>query len=191
MVEALTTTLRRLPLLLALLALPYTVCAHRLDEYLQATLVAIEPGEIRLHINLTPGVAVAGKVLGRIDRDNDGTISKKEAAAYAALLKRDLTVRIDDRELKLKLISSEFPALGELRGGVGIIQMEYSATHGGLGKGAHSLSFESRHLTNVSVYLLNAAQPKSRAIQITSQERNDNQSAGEIEFTYESPVQSF
>ena len=185
MVEALTTTLRRLSLLLALIALPYTVCAHRLDEYLQATLVAIEPGKIRLHINLTPGVAVAEKVLGRIDRDSDGKISKNEAAAYATLLKRDLTVRIDDRKLKLKLIASEFPALGELRGGLGIIRMEYSATHGELVKGAHSLSFESRHLTNVSVYLLNAAQPKFRAIQITGQERNDNQSAGEIEFTYD------
>ena len=43
MVEAVTTTLRRLPLLFALLAFPSAVFAHRLDEYLQATLVAIEP----------------------------------------------------------------------------------------------------------------------------------------------------
>jgi hypothetical protein len=34
------------------------------------------------------------------------------------------------------------------------------------------------------VYLINAGQPKTRAIQITSQKRTDNQQAGEIEFTF-------
>ena len=75
MVEAVTTTLRRLALLLALLAFPSAVFAHRDDEYLQATLVAIEPSGIRLQINLTPGVDVAEQVLALIDRDQDGVIS--------------------------------------------------------------------------------------------------------------------
>jgi hypothetical protein len=52
--------------------------AHRLDEYLQSTLVAIEAGDVRLQINLTPGVAVAAQVLALIDRDRDGAISRKE-----------------------------------------------------------------------------------------------------------------
>jgi polyphosphate kinase len=94
MVEALTTTLRRLALLLAFLAFPTAVFGHRLDEYLQATLVAIEPSVVRLQINLTPGVDVAEKVLAQIDRDNDNAISKNESAAYAELLKRDLTLRL-------------------------------------------------------------------------------------------------
>src|SRR5579859_4000887 len=59
MVEKVTPVLRRLVLVLALLVAPGTGLAHRLDEYLQATLVTIEPGEIRLQINFTPGVAVA------------------------------------------------------------------------------------------------------------------------------------
>ena len=83
MVEAVTRTLCRLPLLLALLAFPSAVFAHRDDQYLQATLVAIEPSGVRLQINLTPGVAVAEQVLAQIDRDRDGVISKNEAAAYA------------------------------------------------------------------------------------------------------------
>jgi hypothetical protein len=33
------------------------------------------------------------------------------------------------------------------------------------------------------VYLINAAQPRYAAVQITRQKRNENQSAGEIEFT--------
>ncbi|HEY1233474.1 MAG TPA: hypothetical protein VGH22_08860 [Candidatus Binatia bacterium] len=65
MVEALTRAVYRLSLLVALLAVPSTVFAHRDDEYLQATLVAIEPSGIRLQINLTPGIAVAERVIAR------------------------------------------------------------------------------------------------------------------------------
>src|SRR5947208_17070076 len=114
MVEDVTRTLCRL-LLLALLALPSAVFAHRDDQYLQATLVAIEPSGVRLQINLTPGVAVAEQVLAQIDRDRDDAISKNEAAAYAKLLKRDLTLRIDGRKLELKLTASEFVSPAELR----------------------------------------------------------------------------
>ena len=76
MVEAVTRTLCRLALLLALLALPSAVFAHRDDQYLQATFVAIEPSGLRLQINLTPGVAVAEQVLAEIDRDRDGAIPR-------------------------------------------------------------------------------------------------------------------
>ena len=182
MVEALITALRRL-LLLAALPCTSDVFAHRLDEYLQATIVAIEPAGVRLQINLTPGVDVAGRVLDRIDRDHDSSISKNEAAAYAESLKRDLTLRVDGRKLKLKLRSFEFPALTELRGGSGIIQLEFFATHEPLAIGAHKLTLENRHLLALSVYLLNAAQPKSGTIQIIRQKRNETQDTGEIEFS--------
>jgi len=184
MVEAVTRTLCRLPLLLALLAFPSAVFAHRDDQYLQATLVAIEPSGVRLQMNLTPGVAVAEQVIAEIDRDRDGAISKNEAAAYAELLKRDLTLRIDGRDLELKLTASEFVPPEELRTGSGTIQMEFSAVVGSLAAGPHRLTLENRHLTAMSVYLINASQPRSAAVQITRQKRNENQSAGEIEFTF-------
>jgi hypothetical protein len=173
----------RLALLLGLLALPSTIFAHRLDEYLQATLVTIEPGEIRLQINLTPGVAVAGQVLTQVDRDRDGLISTNEAQAYSELLKRDLTVRLDRRKVALKLTASNFPAPAELRTGWGIIQLEFSATIGPLAAGAHRLTVRNRHLPALSVYLFNAAQPKSGSVRVTDQKRNESQSTGEIEFT--------
>jgi polyphosphate kinase len=184
MVEALTTlaTLRRLLPLLAVLAFPSDGFSHRLDEYLQATLVAIEPDHIRLQINLTPGVDVAQQVLGKIDRDKDSAISKSEAASYAELLRRDLTLRLDGRKLKLKLTASQFPPPVELRTGLGIIQLEFSVKLGPLATGAHKLVLENRHLPSLSVYLLNAAQPKAPTIRITGQKRTDNQHAGEIEF---------
>jgi hypothetical protein len=190
MVEAMTATaafLRSLPFLLALLAslvAPSAAFAHRLDEYLQATLVAIEPGDIRLQMNLTPGVQVADQVLARMDSDHDGAISPKEAAAYAESLKRDLVVRLDRRTLELKLTALNLPEPGALREGVGIIQLEFSVASGALRAGAHSLSIENQHLPGVSVYLLNAAKPKADSIEITGQKRNENQSAGEIGFTF-------
>jgi hypothetical protein len=184
MVEAVITILGRLPLLFALLAFPSAVFAHRDDEYLQATLVAIEPSGVRLQINLTPGVAVAEQVIAEIDRDRDGAISENEAAAYAELLKRDLTLRMDGQDLEFKLTASEFVEPAELRTGSGTIQMEFCAILRPLATGPHRLTFENRHLTSMSVYLINASQPRFATVQITRQKRNENQSTGEIEFIF-------
>jgi hypothetical protein len=182
MAEAVIRTLYYL--LLALLTFPSAVFAHRDDQYLQASLVAIEPSGVRLQINLTPGMAVAEQVIAEIDRDRDGAISKKEAAVYAESLKGDLTMRLDGRNLALKLTASEFVLPADLRTGAGIIQIEFSAISGPLAAGPHRLTLENRHLTTISVYLINATQPKFATVQITSQKRNANQSAGEIEFTF-------
>jgi hypothetical protein len=184
MAEAVTRTLCRLTLLLAIVALPSAVFAHRDDQYLQATLVAIEPPGVRLQINLTPGVAVAEQMIAKIDRDRDGAISKHEAVAYAELLKRDLSLRMDGRKLELKLAASEFVPPAEIRTGSGTIQMEFSAISGLLAAGPHRLTLENRHLTAMSMYLINAAQPRFATVQITGPKRNANQSAGEIEFTF-------
>ena len=62
--------------------------------------------------------------------------------------------------------------------------MEFSAISGPLAAGPHRLTLENRHLTTMSVYLINAAQPRFATVQITRQKRNENQSAGEIEFTF-------
>src|SRR5262245_65033927 len=68
MVEAVTSALCRLPLLLALLAVPSAVFAHRDGQYLQATLVAIEPRSVRLQINLRHGEAGADPVTTSVER---------------------------------------------------------------------------------------------------------------------------
>ncbi len=189
MVEAVTLRARHLPLLLiTLLGLPSNVFAHRMDEYLQATLVDIEPGDIRLEMNLTPGVSVASAVLSVIDRDHDGVISTNEATAYAELLKRDLAVRLDERDVDLKVTSSNFPEVDELKSGWGIIQIEFTIDSGSLVVGSHKLALENHHLNAVSAYLFNAALPKSDFIEIASQKRNDSQSMGTIEFTFHPPT---
>src|SRR5436190_9105436 len=129
MVEAaMTSGLRCAPLIIAVLSpLGFSsgAFAHRLDEYLQATLVVIAPGDIRLQINFTPGVDIADQVLALIDRNGDNTISEKEAAAYSQLVKRDLVVRIDQHPASLKLTLCRFDQPNELRTGSGLIQLEY------------------------------------------------------------------
>ena len=190
MANALIRTCRGLGLLLGLVAAPSTSLAHQLDEYLQATLVSIEPTEVQLQINLTPGVAIAKQVLGLIDRDGNGVISTNEARAYSERFKRDLTVRLDRRKVALKVASFNFPEPTELRTGWGIIQIEFSATLGSLAVGTHKLTLRNRHLPTLSVYLFNAAQPKSGSVQISSQKRNRDQSTGEIEFAIALPADS-
>ncbi|HEY7116836.1 MAG TPA: hypothetical protein VH475_09630 [Tepidisphaeraceae bacterium] len=179
-----------LVLLVAVVALPGTAWAHVLDEYLQATLVDIAPDDIRLEINLTPGVDVAEPILALMNPNRDGVISTDEAARYAGLLKRDLTVRLDDRDVELRLAGSHYPEPGELRGGWGIVQVEFSIHPGSLAAGEHRLTVENRHLPGVSVYLVNAARPRSGWIRITKQNRNENQSWGEIAFDYRPAARS-
>jgi hypothetical protein len=183
--EPVSRILSRLPLVLALTAFPSTAFAHRLDECLQATIVAIEPGELRLRINVTPGAAVAEPVIALVDRDRDGVISADEAAAYAGTLQRDLRVRVDQRDVELALASCEAAPPADLRTGSGILRVEFKAQVGPLAPGNHAVTLENRHLAKVSVYLINAAAPRSRAIRIIRQVRNDNQSVSDIQFVLE------
>ncbi|WP_051946299.1 hypothetical protein [Verrucomicrobium sp. BvORR106] len=156
--------------------------AHRLDEYLQATLVVIEPSAVRLQLTLTPGVEVANDVLAQIDRDGNGAISEKEAANYAEALLQNLVARLDGQNLELKLTHSKFPAPPGLRSGTASIELDYSTPIEPLAAGVHKLSLENQHLAGVSVYLLNAALPKSEKIKIKRQLRSEYQRTGEIEF---------
>jgi hypothetical protein len=166
--------------------------AHRIDEYLQATLVIIEPGSIRLEINLTPGVDVAGKVVARIDRNGDGVISSEEATAYGAALKGDLSVSLDGHPVDLKLASTGCPTAEDLRSGSGIIQIVFTAQPVALSAQPHRLEIRNRHLPEMSVYLLNAGQPQffntappeAGTIEITAQKRSVNQESGTIEFVF-------
>lgn len=176
-------TLRHRCLLLWLLALPIAATAHRLDEYLQATLVAIEPGQIQLQLQLTPGVQVADAVLRLLDLNRDGRIDAEEAAAYADLVKSALTLQLDGRTVPLTVQAVDCPETAALRSGVGGIQIELNAASGSLAAGAHQLTFENRHQTNRSVFLVNALVPRSKDIVIGRQERNESQSRATIHFT--------
>ncbi len=174
--------------IVAVWALLPSLAAHRLDEYLQATVAMIEPDGIRLRINLTPGVDVADQVLAKIDRNRDAIISDKEAATYAESLRRDLVVRLDQSDAGLEVAALSFAEVDELRTGRGTIRIEFSVTATPLVAGAHTLTVKNRHLPKASVYLFNAALPKSDSVNIGRQKRSNDQHRGEIDFEVISPA---
>jgi hypothetical protein len=76
------------------------VLAHRLDEYLQATMISVEKERIEGFLRLIPGVAVSSTVLVSIDTNADGIISKAEQQAYAAHVLRRLSLSLDGDRLE-------------------------------------------------------------------------------------------
>src|SRR5262245_11071249 len=99
--------LRLLCLAIFGLAITHIAEAHRLDEYLQATRISIEPGRIAVEMNLTPGAAVAKDVIATIDRDGNGEISATEGAAYASDVLHSVSLNVDDERHSLVLQNYE------------------------------------------------------------------------------------
>jgi hypothetical protein len=155
--------------------------AHRLDEYLQATIVEIEKHRVRLEVTLTPGVAVSEFVIQTIDTDGDGTISTSERQAYAARVLEDLTLTIDGRRLAPRATPVQFPALSEIREGRGEIQIEVSAD---LPRGGRDrkLVLVNRHLIPIAAYEVNCLLPGDQRVRIGAQKRNYSQSDYELDY---------
>jgi hypothetical protein len=159
---------------IALLALSLAgnATAHRLDEYLQATLIGIARGGVDLEIQLTPGVAVLPVVMPEIDRNRDGRISAEEAHAYATRVVREVELRVDGRPASLSLVESTFPTLEEMRQGLGTIRLKVRASGLEGYSAAHGLRFINRHLPQVSVYLVNCLAAPGDGLTVGRQERD-------------------
>ena len=167
----------------ALLALtrPISADAHRLDEYLQASRISIEPERIAVEINLTPGAAVADGVIGVIDRDADGDLSQAESAAYAADVIRSLNLEVDGGERTLVLERYRFPPPAEMRQGLGTIRL-YAAAKAPLAVGPHRLAFRNAHRPDIGVYLVNALVPSDERVRIHDQSRDFLQREYAVEY---------
>lgn len=165
-----------------LLATAVTASAHRLDEYLQATRVAVATNRIDVSIDLTPGVAVVSNVLAEIDTNHDAQLSKSERQAYVGRLLNDLRAELNGQHLKLTLVESTFPTIPEMKDGLGIIRVKASAAIGALPPGTHTFTLTNGHLPTISVYLVNALVPKDRVIQIKKQTRDELQKSYQLQF---------
>ncbi len=179
--------MKRLLPLLATLSICLTSHAHRLDEYLQATRVAVSLTQIDLSIDLTPGVSVAPKLLGVIDPSNHEVVPARKAKAYALRVLRDLELELDGKRYALKLGSQTFPTRAEMQEGEGIIRLRASTKVPELRVGAHELMLRNHHLPDISVYLANALAPESGAIQITRQARDERQQQYQVSFEVKAP----
>ncbi len=155
--------------------------AHRLDEYLQATILSVEKDRLDAFIRLVPGVAVSSAVLASIDSNADGVLSDTEQHAYAERVLRDLSLSVDGQVLKPQLLSVDFPRVEEMKEGLGEIKIEFAAKlmPGGLHR---KIVFENHHQRRMSAYLVNCLVPRDRDIRIVAQNRNGNQSFYQLEY---------
>lgn len=155
--------------------------AHRLDEYLQATLISVEKNRVQAQIRLTPGVSVFAIVLASIDTDADGVISETERRAYAERVLRDLSLTIQGERLKPRLLSTKFPSIQAMKEGGGEIQIDFDAN---LPRSAANrrLIFENHHLSGIAAYLVNCLLPRDPDIRVIAQSRNYTQSFYQLEY---------
>ena len=156
--------------------------AHRLDEYLQAARLAIDPSRVELEVDLTPGISIADAIIAEIDRDHDGLLAADEKRAYVARVLGAMELKIDGQTLHAEPIASTFPVLDAFRRGDGTIRLQSAAALPRLSEGGHQLLFRNTHCPDVSVYLANALVPESDRIAVTAQTRDGEQHDLTIDF---------
>jgi len=155
--------------------------AHRLDEYLQATMLRVEKDYVEAEIHLTPGVAVFPAVLASIDADGDGVISQTEQSGYAERVLRDLSLTVDGNPLRLKLVSAKFAETGDMKNGLGEIELQFRAELPAGGP-KRRLVFQNHHQSGMSAYLVNSLVPRDRDIRLMAQDRNQDQSVYVLDY---------
>lgn len=167
------------PALLLLLSGP--IAAHRLDEYLQATVISVEQDRVKASLRLTPGVAVSATVLAAVDANSDGELSEGERQAYAERVLHDLSLTVDGNVLPLHLATVEFPPIADIKAGVGEVHIKFSAD---VPRGAtdRRLVFENHHQSEIAAYLVNCLVPEDPTIRVVAQHRNEQQSLYELNY---------
>jgi hypothetical protein len=148
--------------------------AHRLDEYLQATLLSVEKDRITGQIRLSPGVAVFPIVFANIDTD-------AKRAIYADRVLRDLSLSVDSDPLPLCLVSAKFAKAEEMKEGLGEIAIDFRADVPRTGR-HRKLTFENHHQSHIGVYLVNCLVSRDPDIQLGAQHRNESQSFYQLDY---------
>jgi hypothetical protein len=163
--------------------------AHRVEGYLQATLIDLIPDRVELELNITPGLEKFSELLASVDQNHDGEVSTQEWNLYAAQVVEDLSLEFDHRRQPLILTGSSFPPLKDIRAGVGTITLKLAAELPGLHQGRHHLYFRNRHRTSAGDYLVNCLQP-TNGIKITQQVRDTRQTEIDLDFFVPNTFQS-
>jgi hypothetical protein len=173
--------LRLIAAVAILLSASGVASAHRLDEYLQATLLSMEKNQVQASMRLIPGVAVASSVIASIDSNGDGVLSDAEETAYAERVLGDLSLTLDGNRLSPKLVSMKFPEIGQMRDGLGEIEIEFAADLPG-GGSHRRLILENHHQSGTGAYLVNCLIPRDKDIRIVGQTRNEQQSFYQLDY---------
>jgi hypothetical protein len=167
---------------LLLVAAASTVSAHRRDEFLQAARLDIGPDRVELQLDLTPGIAIADRVVAQIDRDRNGVISEAEARAYAAVVERQTLLEFDGRRLVRQLVEDRTADEDAMRRGEGTLRLRWTAPLPPMADGAHRLRFVNAHDPDLGVYLANVLVPSSDRVAVTAQDRDVDQRSFTVDY---------
>jgi len=166
----------------ALLLLPVSASAHRLDEYLQATTIGLARDHIALHLRLVPGVDVAEAIIRQIDTNHDGILSQAEQQAYVSRIIKSLSLSLNGRPLGLTLDAATFPPLAEIRGGTGVLDLRFTSD-ATLRQGRNHLAYANHGAGSETVWLVNCLLPQDPALHVLQQKRSRDQSDYQLDFT--------
>jgi hypothetical protein len=173
-----------------LIGAPASVWAHRLDEYLQATRILVGVEDVSIELDLTPGTSVAPEVFASIDTDRNGRVSAPERDAYARRVVESVALKVDDRQLPLSLLDSQFPEYQEMDRGVGMIRLRAQANLTA-SIGDHQLYYLNDYRPDMGAYLVNALVPDDRQVQIGKQRRDPGQHTLTFDYHVGAPARSF
>ena len=163
------------------LLLVETASAHRIDEYLQATILTLEANRVHASMRLIPGILISSSVIAAIDTDGNGDFSESEERAYAQRVLSDLSITIDGNSVQPTLVSWSFPQPGQMHDGLGEIHIEYTAELPSCGLN-RTLILANNHLSRASVYLMNVETPQDLNLRVLAQKRNEQQSLYEVDY---------
>ena len=156
--------------------------AHRIDEYLQATILSLEADRVNASMRLIPGVLAAPSVIAVIDSNHDGVFSESETKAYAQRVLGDLFITLDGKATRAQLDAWTIPEAAHLRDGLGEIQIQYHVDLQPGSAASRSLILANHHLNAGSVYLVNVEVPQDPHLRVVDQKRNPQQSLYELDY---------
>jgi HupE / UreJ protein len=161
--------------------------AHRIDEYLQATLLSVRRDRVEGSMRLIPGQLVSQSVIANIDGDGDGFLSDSEQRAYAQRVMSDLSIAAEGRTVQPMLLAWSFPSPAQMREGLGEIHIEFAVDLPPT-NGDRRFVLKNRHLSDRSVYLVNVLAQEDPGTHVFAQKRNAQQSTYELEYQQQGVV---
>ena len=175
-------------LLLGLTAPPPAALAHPLDAYLQATYLTVQPTQIVVELNLTPGVLLAPQLLPLLDPDGDQQITDSEGQTYVDALINDLVLQVDGEPLALTVTKVAMPPHLNIQAGYGTIRVFAAGPLRAELTGTHQIDYRNSFAPPGSIYQVNAFVDKGTAITLGKQNRDSLQQSMTMDFTIGSPA---
>lgn len=165
--------MRTVALLLAS-ALAGSASAHPVDEVVQAAYLLVTPSGLRLQLEITPGPAVSGTVLGSMDADRNGVFTRSEQRAYALRVLGQCMLSFDGKPVAWSFDQIGVPAYAVLRQQAGTVQL-FAHAPLALDARPHRLFFRNayrpaRGPTTANVFI----DPAARGISFSDQRRSDD-----------------